>query len=418
MKTQKEQPEEKEWDHKVLGKKLDLFTFSDTVGKGLPLWTPKGATIRRELERYIVDEELRHGYLHVYTPDIAKIGLYKKSGHYPYYKDSMYAPIAVDDEEFMLRPMTCPHHFELFLSRPRSYKELPMRLAELAKLYRFEQSGELAGLLRVRSFCLADAHIICTPDQANAEINDVLELIEHMASVLGLEKDKDYSYRLSLGDRKDTKKYYKDDKAWDDSEAVLRTVLKDRKDKFVEADGEAAFYGPKIDVQMVNANGKEETAFTVQYDFVMPKRFELKYVGSDGKLAEAIVVHRSSVGAIERLVAFLIEKYRGAFSVWLSPIQVKVLPITDKNLGFAKEFSLKLKESEIRVEIDNRSETLQAKIRDAQMEKVPYMIILGDKEQASGKVAVRSRDGKDHGQMSVEEFIAKIDKQIENKALD
>jgi len=266
----------KDWDHKRLGKELDLFTFSETVGKGLPMWTPKGSVIRRELERFIVDEEIRRGYLHVYTPELAKLDLYKKSGHYPYYKDSMYAPIKIEDEEFMLRPMTCPHHYELYLDKLRSYKELPLRYAELAKLFRFEKSGELMGLQRVRSFCLADAHIICRKDQAEDEINSALDLIEYVTEILGLKKDIDYSYRLSLGDRKDTKKYFKDDDAWDFSEKILRDVLKKRSSKFTEASAEAAFYGPKIDIQMVNANGKEDTAFTVQYDFVMPKRVDRK----------------------------------------------------------------------------------------------------------------------------------------------
>lgn len=414
----KENPvQEKEWDHKKLGRELDLFTFSDTVGKGLPLWTPKGSTIRREIERFIVDEEIKRGYQHVYTPAIANLALYKKSGHYPYYKDSMYAPIVIDDEEYMLRPMTCPHHFELYLSRPRSYRELPMRIAELATLYRYEQSGELAGIIRTRSFCLADAHIICTKEQANEEFNSVIDLIEYITKVLGLTKDKDYSYRLSLGDRKDKKKYYKDDEAWDHAESVLRDVLKKRKTHFTEAEGEAAFYGPKIDIQMVNANGKDETAITIQYDFVMPKRFDLTYTAADGGKAQPIVIHRSSVGAIERTIAFLIEKYRGAFPTWLSPVQVEVLPITDRNLKYAKSIYDKLKEVNVRVEIDDRKETLQAKIRDAQIQKVPYMLIVGDKEEKSGKVSERGRSGKDYGQVSIDEFIKNIKEEIETKSL-
>ena len=249
-------------DHKILGRELDLFTFSDTVGKGLPLFTPKGATIRRELERFIVDEELKRGYLHVYTPDIAKLDLYKKSGHYPYYKDSMYAPIVIDDEEFMLRPMTCPHHFELYLTKPHSYKELPIRYAELAKLYRYEQSGELMGLQRVRTFCLADAHIICRKGQGEDEINRVLDLIDFVCKTLGLKQGKDYHFRLSLGDRTNNEKYFKDDVSWDHAEEILRNVLKKRKSQFEEAENDAAFYGPKIDIQMINANRKKNTSFT------------------------------------------------------------------------------------------------------------------------------------------------------------
>lgn len=408
---------EKEWDHKILGRELDLFTFSEIVGKGLPLWTPKGSTIRRELERFIVDEEIKWGYNHVYTPDIANLALYKKSGHYPYYKASMYAPIVIDDEKYMLRPMTCPHHFELYLSKPRSYRELPMRIAELAKLYRYEQSGELMGLQRVRSFCLADAHIICKADQAFDEINKVLDLIEYVTKVLGLTKDKDYSYRLSLGDRKDEIKYFKDDKSWDEAEAILRKALKIRKTKFVEAEGEAAFYGPKIDIQMVNANGKEDTAFTVQYDFVMPKRFELRYIDENGEKIEPVVIHRSSIGAIERIIAFLIEKYKGNFPTWLSPYQVKILPITDRNIKFAEQIFQELKKLNIRTELDERNETLGAKIRDAQEEKIPYMIIIGDKEEKSQSVSVRKRGGNDLGSMKIEEFLKLVREEIETKSI-
>lgn len=409
--------EEKEWDHKKLGRELELFTFSDTVGKGLPLWTPKGAAIRREVERFIVDEEIKRGYDHVYTPDIAKLDLYKKSGHYPYYKESMYAPIQIEDEEFMLRPMTCPHHFELFLDKPRSYRELPIRYAELAKLYRFEQSGELMGLQRVRSFCLADAHIICTKEQAKAEIKAVLELIDYAVKVFGLEKGKDYSYRLSLGDRKDEKKYFKDDASWDHAEEILRSVLKEDGSDFKEAAGEAAFYGPKIDVQMVNANGKEDTAFTVQYDFVMPKRFKLEYINEEGGKTEAVVVHRSSIGAIERTIAFLIEKYKGSFPTWLSPVQVKILPITDKQLDYAKSVQSQLMKDGIRVELDDRNERLQAKIRDAQMEKASYMLIIGGKEEEAKTVAIRKRSGDDLGVKNVEDFIDLVKKDIAEKAV-
>lgn len=380
-------------DHRKLGKELGLFVFSDIVGKGLPLWTEKGTTIRRELERFVVDEEIRRGYKHVMTPDIANLDLYKKSGHYPYYKDSMYAPIQIEEEQYMLRPMTCPHHFELYSSAPHSYRELPMRIAELAKLYRFERSGELSGLIRVRSFCLADSHIVCSTRQAKDEIIGVLDLIEYMAGVFGLEPGKNFSYRLSLGDRSDETKYFKDDASWDFAESVLREVLQERKSHFVEAEGEAAFYGPKIDVQMRNVNGKEDTAFTVQYDFVMPKRFDLKFTNEKGEEEQPVVIHRSSIGAIERSIAFLIEHYAGKFPVWLAPVQVKVLPISDKFLSYAENVVAQLQQQGIRVELDSRSERLQAKIRNAQMEKVPYMLVVGEKEEAEGTVAVRERDG-------------------------
>lgn len=330
----------------------------------------------------------------------------------------MYAPITIEDEEFILRPMTCPHHFELFLDKPRSYRELPIRYAELAKLYRFEKSGELMGLQRVRSFCLADAHIICTKEQAKKEIKAVLELIDYAVRVFGLEKGKDYSYRLSLGDRKDEKKYFKDDASWDHAEEILRSVLKEDGSEFKEAQGEAAFYGPKIDVQMINANGKEDTAFTVQYDFVMSKRFKLEYINEEGGKTEAVVIHRSSIGAIERTIAFLIEKYRGNFPTWLTPVQVKILPITDKQLDYARTVEAHLRENGIRAELDDRNERLQAKIRDAQMEKVSYMLIIGDKEVENGTVAERGRSGKDYGAVPLDQFIKDIRKEIDEKIIN
>lgn len=401
---------ESERDHKKLGKELELFTFSDTVGKGLPLWLPKGATIRRELERFIIDEEIRRGYLHVRTPDIAKLDLYKKSGHYPHYKDSMYAPIVIDDEEFMLRPMTCPHHFELYLSKPRSYKDLPMRIAELAQLYRYEQSGELMGLQRVRTFCLADAHIICSSEkQAVEEIGSALDLIEYICSVFNLKLDEDYRYRLSLGDRSNTEKYYKDDKAWDKGEKLLRELMDKRGSKFEEAKDEAAFYGPKIDIQMKNINGKEDTAFTVQYDFCMPERFNLTYVGDDGKEHRAFVVHRSSIGAIERIMAFLIEKYAGAFPLWLAPIQVKILPIGETHFIYATEVMDKLKAAGIRVELDVSDNTLGKKIHNAKAEKIPYIVVVGDKEVESKQISVNDK------QISVDDFVIKLKEEIKSK---
>lgn len=412
------QEKAKERDHRVIGKKLGLFVFSDLVGKGLPMLTAKGATIRRELERFIVDEELKRGYEHVVTPPLAKTDLYKTSGHYPYYKDTMYPVMKVDEEELILRPMTCPHHFMLYKSSPRSYKDLPLRFAELASQFRYEKSGELTGLMRVRMFCLADAHIIATVDQAKDEIKAVLDLIDFVDKTLGLVKGVDYRYRLSLGKRGDTKKYYKDDKAWDHAENVLRDVLKETNDGyFFEAENEAAFYGPKIDVQVKNVSGKEETAFTVQYDFVMPKRFEMRYTDHEGKDVEPIVIHRSSLGAFERTMAFLIEKYAGAFPTWLNPVQVRVLPIADRHMEYAKSVYNALKHAHIRAELDERSETLGAKIRKGQEDKVSYMLILGDKEVESHMVSTRARNGKAGGPVSVDEFVETIRKEIDEKVI-
>ncbi|MGD0328337.1 MAG: threonine--tRNA ligase [Minisyncoccia bacterium] len=409
--------DDKERDHKKLGKELDLFAFSDSVGKGLPLFTPKGSVIRRELERFIIDEEIKRGYLHVYTPEIAKLDLYKKSGHYPHYKDSMYAPIEIDDEQFMLRPMTCPHHFELYLRKPVSYRELPMRIAELAKLYRYEQSGELMGLQRVRTFCLADAHIMCaSEEQAVDEIGKALDLIEYVTSVFNLALDTDYHYRLSLGDRKNSEKYYKNDAAWEKGEELLRTLMRSRGSKFEEAKDEAAFYGPKIDIQMKNANGKEDTAFTVQYDFCMPERFDLSYIGEDGQKHRAFVVHRSSIGAIERIMAFLIEKYVGAFPLWLAPVQAKVLSVSEKHARYALEVAATLKVANIRVEVDNTNESLGKKIREAKKEKVPYLLVVGDKEIEAKTISVESRDVGKLNAMSVANFISRANEGIKARA--
>ena len=404
-----------ERDHKKLGRELDLFTFSDTVGKGLPLWTPKGSAIRRELERFIVDEEIRRGYQHVYTPDIAKLDLYRKSGHYPHYKDSMYAPIVIDDEEFMLRPMTCPHHFELYLDKPHSYRELPMRIAELAKLYRYEQSGELMGLQRVRTFCLADSHIICaSEEQAAEEVEKVLELIEYIANTFGLVKGEHYRFRLSLGDRTNTEKYYKNDAAWEKGESLLRALLEKRGEKFEEAKDEAAFYGPKIDIQMKNVNGKEDTAFTVQYDFCMPDKFNLTYVGADGAPHRAFVVHRSSIGAIERIVAFLIEHYAGAFPLWLSPVQAKILPVSEKHAAYAQEILEQFRAADIRVEL-SADDSLGKRIRSAKMEKVPYVLVVGDTEVEAKTATLEGRAGK-IGTLSIADIIAKLKEEIRTRS--
>ncbi len=405
-------------DHRVIGRELDLFTFSDTVGKGLPLWTSRGTTFRRELERFVVDTELAWGYQHVMTPDIAKIDLYKKSGHYPYYKETMYAPIQIDEEEFMLRPMTCPHHFELYLSKPRSYRELPMRIAELAKLYRYELSGVLSGLTRVRSFCLADAHIVCADEeQAKSEIKSALDLIDYMASVFGFKLGKNYRFRLSLGDRDNTKKYVDNAPAWEKSENILREVLTERKSDFFEAKDEAAFYGPKIDVQMTKINGVEETAFTVQYDFVFPERFGLKYIDKGGRERLTTVVHRSSIGAIERVAAFLLEHFNGNLPLWLAPEQVAILPISEKVMEYAQKIEAELKKNGIRVGLVLEAESLGKKIRNAEAMKIPYMLIVGEKEATENKVSVRHQGQKDLGLMELSAFVEKIKREIETKKL-
>lgn len=406
--------EAKKRDHRKLGRDLDLFAFSDLVGKGLPLWTSKGTTIKRVLERFIVDEELSREYEHVSTPPIAKVDLYRTSGHYPYYKETMYPPMKVDDEELILRPMTCPHHFALFKTRPRSYHEMPVRFAEISPQFRYEKSGELTGLIRVRTFLLTDAHIITPKEQAKKEILGVLDLIDYVNKALGLKAGVDYRYRLSLGDRKEDKKYYKDDAMWDYSENILREVLKNQKVPYFEAENEAAFYGPKIDVQMKNVNGKEDTAFTIQYDFVMPKRFELRFINKEGQEEEPVVIHRASLGAFERTIAFLIEHYGGSLPLWLSPVQVSILPISDKFQDYAGNIKSEMLKKGIRCEVNSQSKTLGAKIRETTLQKIPYMVIIGEKEQKDNVISVRTREGKDLGQITVAEFINKLKSQIEN----
>jgi len=412
--------EAKKRDHRKLGKDLDLFAFSDLIGKGLPMLTAKGATIRRILERFIVDEEIKRGYQHVITPPLAKVDLYKTSGHYPYYKETMYPTMKIDDEELILRPMTCPHHFMLFKSRPHSYQEMPVRYAEISPQFRYEKSGELTGLIRVRMFMLADAHIMTPINQAKSEIVQVLDLIDFVNKALGMKKGVDYRYRLSLGDRSDTKKYYKDDAAWDKAEKVLKDVLDEIKAPYYEAKNEAAFYGPKIDVQIKNIAGKEETAFTVQYDFVMPKRFEMRFINNQGKEEEPVVIHRASLGCFERTMAFLIEHYAGAFPLWLAPVQVSVLPVSDKVSSYAQTIHKIFSDGGLRSELNLDNKTLGAKIRESTLQKIPYIVIIGELELESykvnkvHKVSIRTREGKDMGVLDVYQFIEKLKQQIEN----
>ncbi|PIZ69267.1 MAG: threonine--tRNA ligase, partial [Candidatus Portnoybacteria bacterium CG_4_10_14_0_2_um_filter_43_36] len=369
-----QQAEAEKRDHRKLGKELDLFVFSDLVGKGLPLLTPKGAIIRQELERFITDEETKRGYLRTYTPDMAKVELYKKSGHWQHYQDNMYPPMNIDGEEYVLRPMTCPHQFMIYASRPRSYRELPLRYAEIAKQYRKEQSGELSGLIRVMAFSLADAHIICRPDQVEEEFKGVLELIEYVMKTFGID---DYWYRFSKWDPKDKKKYVNKPKEWKETQAQMKKILDKIKTKYAEAEGEAAFYGPKLDIQLRNVNGKEETAFTVQIDFDLPEKFDLTYIDEKGNKKRPMAIHRSSIGCLERTMAFLIEHYAGAFPVWLSPVQAQIIPISQKFNAYAEKVAKRLKEENIRTELNDSDETLGRKIRHGELQKIPYLLIVG-----------------------------------------
>jgi len=412
--------ENKKRDHRKLGEDLNLFVFSDIIGKGLPMFTSKGAIIYRILERFIVDEEIKRGYQHVITPPLAKVDLYKISGHYPFYKDTMYPTMKIDEEELILRPMTCPHHFMLYKSKPHSYHEMPIRIAEISPQFRYEKSGELSGLIRVRMFTLADAHIITPIRQVEQEIIEVLKLIDFVNKSLGFKKGKDYFYRLSLGNRSDNKKYFKDDEAWEKAEKILKNVLNKLKAPYYEAKNEAAFYGPKIDIQMKNIYGKEETAFTVQYDFVMPKRFNLTFINEKGEKEEPIVIHRSSLGCFERTIAFLIEHYSGAFPLWLAPIQVIIIPLNNKNNKIEKysnEVLQKLEKNNIRTQIDRSNNTLSYKIRNAELNKIPYIVVLGNKEIETNTLSIRKRGTREIlQQITLHNFLKFINKKIKTKA--
>ncbi len=411
-------------DHRQIAKEHDLFMFSDLVGSGLPLFQENGAIIRRELENFIIDETVRRGYANVYTPDITQVGLYEVSGHYPYYKDTMYSPIEIDGKEFMLRPMTCPHHFQIYNQRIRSFRELPIRFTEMGKLYRYEKSGELSGLTRVRSFTLSDAHIICRPDQVEAELGSALQLIEDMAAVFGFKPQEHYSYRLSLGKKSDEKKYFKGDQAWDKAAESLRSILKVRGYQFVEAEDEAAFYGPKIDMQIRNQAGKEETLFTVQYDFVMPGRFGLTYMDGDNQAREAVVIHHSIIGSIERFMAFLIEFYKGKFPVWLSPCQLKILTVNteEKLLNYVYDLKKQALNQGVRVKIDDSQNSIGKKIHQSQLDFVPYILVIGDKELKRQEFEVKLRSNLQNSGLkndqfySFDEILTTIVSHIDNKS--
>jgi len=377
-------------DHKKIGKDMKLFMVDERVGPGLPLWLPDGATIRRELERFIVDEELSRGYLHVRTPDVARLDLYRQSGHAQLYKEYMYPPMKFEDgEELELRPVNCPHHIVIYQSDLRSYRDLPMRIAEIGNNWRYERSGTLIGMNRVRSFALNDAHIFCTPDQLMGEVKGAIELALYFSDVLGIE---DFSYQVSTRD--DVKdKWLGSEEQWQEAQAALMEALESMGQTYKIGAGEAAFYGPKIDFQVKDAHRREFTNSTVQVDFQLPQRFELEYVAEDGSRQRPIMVHRGAAGAMERLFSYLIERYVGAFPTWLHPVQVIVIPITDAQLEYARKVADKLKSLRLRVEVDTRSERMQRKIRDAQARKVPYMAIVGAREAETEHVNVRDRSG-------------------------
>ncbi|MEK8126979.1 threonine--tRNA ligase [Paenibacillus filicis] len=406
--------EAKKRDHRKLGKELKVFGFSSEVGQGLPLWLPNGAKIRRTMERYIVDLEERLGYQHVYTPVLANVELYKTSGHWEHYQEDMFPKMIMDNEELVLRPMNCPHHMMVYKSDMRSYRDLPVRIAELGTMHRYEMSGALTGLHRVRAMTLNDAHIFCRPDQIKEEFARVVNLIRHVYDDFGI---KDYRFRLSYRDPKDTEKYFQNDEMWEMSQRMLREVVEELGLPFFEAEGEAAFYGPKLDVQIKTALKKEETLSTAQLDFLLPERFQLEYVGNDGQKHRPVVIHRGIISTMERMTAFLLENFAGALPTWLSPVQAKILPVSGNFETYARELQEKLQAAGIRVEADLRNEKLGYKIREAQLEKIPYMLVVGENEVQSQGASVRKRGAGDLGAQSTEQVIAMIQDDIVNKTI-
>ncbi len=403
------QEEAKRRDHRRLGKELRLFAFAEELGQGLPLWLPRGATVRRILENYIVDVEEKHGYQHVYAPDLASLELYKISGHWDYFRENMYPPMKVDNEELVLKPMNCPHHIMIYKQDQRSYRDLPIRIAELGRMYRYEKSGTLSGLHRVRSMTLNDAHIFARPDQVKQEFAAVVKLMQHVYQDFHIS---DYRLELSLHDPKDRQYYHRDEELWMTAEGLLREVLDELELPYSSLVGGANFYGPKLDVQVRTAAGKEETLSTVQIDFLLPRRFEAEYIGEDGKPHRPVMIHRAIISTMERFMAFLIEHYAGDFPVWLAPEQARVLPIADRHLDYARQVRDRLVDARMRGELDVSNERISYKVRRAQMDHVPYMLVVGDKEAASGQVAVRSRAAGDLGPMRLEGFVERIQREI------
>jgi len=403
--------EAKERDHRKIGKELSLFSTSQLVGQGLPLWLPKGATIRRIVERYIVDKEVRLGYDHVYTPVMGSVDLYKTSGHWDHYQEDMFPIMDMDNEQLVLRPMNCPHHMMVYKNSIHSYRELPIRIAELGTMHRYEMSGALSGLQRVRGMTLNDAHIFVRPDQIKDEFKRVVNLI------LAVYKDfnlNDYSFRLSYRDPQDTEKYFDDDAMWEKAQGMLKEAMDDLGLDYYEAEGEAAFYGPKLDVQVKTALGKDETLSTVQLDFLLPERFDLTYVGEDGKQHRPVVIHRGVVSTMERFVAFLIEEYKGAFPTWLAPVQVQVIPVSPgAHFEYAKLVQEQLQNEGFRVELDGRDEKIGYKIREAQMQKIPYMLVVGDKEVEDQAVNVRKYGEQNSETKSFAKFLASIKAEVQ-----
>jgi len=406
-------------DHRKLGRELELFANEPVFGSGFPMLLPKGATVRRLLEQFITDAERQAGYLHVYTPDVAKKALYKISGHWSHYKDSMFPPMDLgeggqDDDELCLRPMCCPHHIQVYNAKPRSYRELPIRIAELGKMYRYERSGVVGGLSRVRCMTLNDAHLFVRPDQVRGEILGVLNLMKKAYADLGITE---YRFRLSKNDPdKPDGKYVNNPAMWESSIALLRSALEESGLPFFEANGEAAFYGPKIDVQVKDMLGREETLSTIQADQHLPEQFKLEFKDSDDTVKRPVMIHRGVISTMERMLSYLIELYAGAFPPWLAPVQVAIVPIADRHFDYAVQVARDLQAKDVRVENDLSDKRMNAKIREAQLQKVPYILVIGDKEMEAGAVAVRLRSGEDLGAKPVAEFAALLDSVVRSRS--
>ncbi|MDO4567850.1 MAG: threonine--tRNA ligase [Clostridia bacterium] len=411
--------EAKKRDHNKLGRELELFTTVDIIGQGLPILLPKGARVIQLLQRFVEDEEQRRGYMLTKTPFMAKRDLYKISGHWDHYREGMFIMGDAEDEDaevFALRPMTCPFQFMAYLNRARSYRDLPMRFNETSSLFRNESSGEMHGLIRLRQFTISEGHLACRPDQVEEEFRGCLDLAKFFLTAIGLEND--VTYRFSKWDENDTDKYIGGKESWEATQSMMRDILHDLDVPFTEADGEAAFYGPKLDIQSKNVHGKEDTLITIQIDFQLAERFGMTYVDTDGEKKYPYVIHRTSMGCYERTLALLIEKYAGALPTWIAPVQVKVLAMTDRTHAAAEEVRARLEALGLRVECDLRNEKIGFKIREAQMQKIPYMLVIGDKEVENSVVAVRSRKGGDLGTMALEEFQAKLLAEVSTRAHD
>lgn len=407
--------EAKERDHRKLGKELGIFMFADIVGKGLPMWLPNGFTVRRLLSDYIMNKELELGYEHVMTPSLGNVKLYKKSGHWAHYKDDMFPAMELDDEAYVLRPMNCPHHMVMYKSTLHSYRDLPVRIAEIANDFRFEASGALTGIERARAFTQNDSHIFCRPDQIAQEFKNVAHLILDVYKDFGF---KDYSFRLSLRDKNNKEKYFGNDELWEKSENELREVLKEMDVEFYEAEGEAAFYGPKLDVQVKSALGHDVTLSTIQLDYQLPERFELTYVDENGDKVRPVVIHRAILGSLDRFIAFLLEETKGNLPLWLAPTQVQVIPVKlEYHDEYAKEVVAKLRKAHFRVNNDNRDEKLGYRIREAQLKKTPYQLVLGDNERDNGTVTYRKHGEKKQTTVTFEEFVELLNTEAENKTL-